>query len=59
MSDRPCPNCHARVQRWLEAPSANAAVDYYRCEACGHVWTVSKDGNDTVTHITPLPEEPD
>lgn len=39
----PCPQCHMPVPRWLEATSKDATVNYYRCNACGHVWTVPKD----------------
>jgi hypothetical protein len=27
-------------------------VKYYRCDACGHVWVMLKDGE--VHHVTPL-----
>ncbi len=57
MPIQPCPKCEALVPRWLEAPSTFSAVNYYRCQLCGHVWTVSKDGTGTVTHITPPPEK--
>jgi hypothetical protein len=26
----------------------------YSCAICGHAWTISKDGRQTVTHLTPL-----
>jgi hypothetical protein len=54
---QPCPKCQNLVPRWLEAPSTIAAVNYYRCPVCGHVWTISKDGDGTITHITPMPEK--
>jgi hypothetical protein len=42
MRHPPCPVCRRDTLRWLEASSKNAEVDYYRCDACAHVWTVSK-----------------
>jgi len=30
-------------------------VNYYRCLACGHVWTVDKNNPSNVQHVTPLP----
>ncbi len=33
---------------------ADAVVNYYRCQACGHVWTTDKKTNEIVSHITPL-----
>jgi hypothetical protein len=41
MPRRFCPQCE-RPGRLLEAASQNAWVDYYRCDACGHVWTYDK-----------------
>jgi hypothetical protein len=37
-----CPGCHGTTTRWLEGSSAGSIVDYYRCDMCGHVWSVSK-----------------
>jgi predicted nucleic acid-binding Zn ribbon protein len=42
MAQQPCPVCRHDTLRWLEASSKNADVNYYRCDACAHVWTVSK-----------------
>ena len=42
MPIQPCPECQTRAVRWLEASSQEAHVNYYRCEQCGHVWTLSK-----------------
>ena len=39
-----CPNCQAFEGRPLEMSSQIANVDYYRCDRCGHVWTVPKAG---------------
>ena len=36
-----CPKC-LRDGRHLAASSENATVDYYRCDWCGHVWSISK-----------------
>lgn len=38
---RVCPKCH-QVGRLLEAASQDAVVEYYRCDACGHVWSHDK-----------------
>jgi DNA-directed RNA polymerase subunit M/transcription elongation factor TFIIS len=43
MPIRPCPVCEQPTVRWLEESSKWAHVNYYRCEKCGNVWTVSKD----------------
>jgi hypothetical protein len=52
MPIRPCPQCRALAPRLLEEPSKDAIVWYYRCTSCGHVWTVSKDGKETVRDVT-------
>ena len=50
---RPCPICRHSTPRWLETCSQDAYVNYYRCEPCGHVWTVPKnDPNGLVTPVT-------
>jgi hypothetical protein len=54
MPTLPCPACKALTPRLLDAPSQYAAVNYYRCPACGHVWTVAKDDSNRIEHITPL-----
>ena len=43
MPTRPCPDCQHVAPRWLDGPSTNAVVDYYRCDHCGHVFSVPKD----------------
>ena len=48
-----CPNCQYFCPRELDA-SDYAMVNYYRCGACGHVWTTDKKTNETLTHVTPL-----
>jgi hypothetical protein len=46
MSVRPCPNCLYPAARYLEGPSADAHVRYYRCEPCGHVFVVPNENPD-------------
>ena len=54
MSIRPCPSCHASSPRFLPATSQHADVNYYRCDPCGHVWTIPKSNPDGPPHhITP------
>jgi uncharacterized Zn finger protein len=45
MPIRPCPECGEKTPRVLDM-SATAHVNYYRCSACGHVWTTPKDDPD-------------
>lgn len=42
--------------RVLDGPSQFARVKYYRCDECGHVWTISLDGKAIMEHVTPLDE---
>jgi hypothetical protein len=37
-----CPICQSGSARWLEAVSEPAWVNYYRCRACGHLWSIPK-----------------
>jgi rubredoxin len=53
-----CPACGVPTPRLVKAPSHLANVNYYRCSACGHVWTVAKNNPDVLTHVTPLPQQP-
>ena len=39
---RLCPECQRVTLRHLPASSEGAKVDYYRCDDCGHVWSVRK-----------------
>jgi uncharacterized Zn finger protein len=39
---QPCPICGRETPRFLEHPSKEAWVNYYRCDKCGHVWTMPK-----------------
>jgi len=41
ISKRPCPTC-AKTGRFLVDSSANAYVDYYRCDFCGNVWVLDR-----------------
>lgn len=54
MPAQACPNCAHQAPRWLQPISKFAAVDYFRCDACGHVWSVAKEGAREVRHVTPL-----
>ena len=45
MERRLCPICD-KPGRFLPESSADGYVDYYRCEACGHVWHTPKDKPD-------------
>ena len=47
------PACGYDSSRKLEHISPDTALDYYRCDACGHVWVTFKDGRPT-HHVTPL-----
>ena len=38
----------------LDEVSKNADVNYYRCEACGHVWTTDRKTGEILKHVTPL-----
>ena len=43
MASSVCPKC-LQKGRHLAASSENSAVDYYRCDGCGHVWSINKQG---------------
>ena len=50
-STSPCPQC-ARSGQLLKASSLRSTVDYYRCEACGHVWSHKKsDPGDSAVAV--------
>ena len=40
-----CPDCASSRTTYLTAASEDAFVHYCRCDACGHVWTIPKDGH--------------
>lgn len=42
MPTRPCPNCPSTGLRFLPTASTGGLVNYYRCDACGYVFTVPK-----------------
>ena len=48
-----CPNCGGLTPRNLET-SEVAAVNYYRCGDCAHVWTTDKTTHVILKHVTPL-----
>jgi len=59
MPDRPCPVCHATTPCLIRAIPSHV-VSYYRCPACGHVWTVPKDDPaGPIRHVTLPPKKPD
>jgi hypothetical protein len=50
-----CTEC-LHTGRHLAASSENAMVDYYRCDHCGHVWSINKK-NGRSTHVTATPHQ--
>ena len=56
-----CPKCRAESPRKLTVLSDISTVDYFRCDDCGEVWTMSKDGTRLMSHVTIThdPAEPD
>ena len=36
--------------------AAKRPTTTYRCDECGHVWTISMDGKAIMEHVTPLDE---
>lgn len=60
MPSLPCPACDTlSPPAFLEATSKDAIVKFYRCGACGHVWTTTPDGSVILRHITPLKKAAD
>jgi hypothetical protein len=53
MPVQPCPACGASP-RQLPFTSQLAAVTYYRCPKCAHVWAIRKDDPTHIQHVTPL-----
>ena len=45
MFNQTCPECRLYAPRILIDVSKTATVTYYRCDACGHVWTLPKTGD--------------
>ena len=56
MPTRPCPKCGSTAPRYLPATSDIAVVNYYRCDDCGHVWTVKK--SDSGARQVPVTRHP-
>ena len=52
MAERPCPACGRPDPRHLKESSVGATCDYYRCEVCGHVWALFRNGR--IHHVTAL-----
>ena len=49
-----CPACDLAKTLFLEGPSTDAHVYYFRCPRCGHVWTTDRDNAGFIRHVTPL-----
>ena len=49
MLKRPC-QCQTSP-RLLEGASAESRMNFYRCDTCGHVWTIPKNDPDGPIHI--------
>jgi len=58
MAPQSCPTCGTEHSERLAVTSSIAEVDYYRCPACCHVWTVDKVTHELVTHVTPEAPKP-
>jgi hypothetical protein len=54
----PCCQCHSTDVRFLPHSSEGAAR-YYRCHACGHVWTIADtgEGAPVLHHVTPFDDQ--
>ena len=59
MAIQPCPACDKATPRLLDDSRRLAEVNYFRCEACGHVWTTNRYDGRVVHHVTPLTKTPD
>ena len=60
MPTKPCPKCQKPTARLVESTSKAAWVNYYRCDACGHVWNIAKDTPDgPIWHVTSPPKTPE
>ena len=56
MPVRRCPKCK-EPGRLLDNASKEAIVYYYRCDACGHVWSHQKrDPNAPAVPVTKTPQ---
>ena len=55
---RACPKCQSDNPRFLAGASHEAMVSFYRCDKCGHVWTVSKqDPDGPIRDVTVDPQK--
>jgi DNA-directed RNA polymerase subunit RPC12/RpoP len=54
MTDHDCSACGADTPRRLDGTSADKTCWYWRCDHCGHLWTVSKTDDSDIRQITPL-----
>ena len=54
MAILPCPSCHTRTGRHLEATSRGAVADFFRCLSCGNVWAVPKPRLLSATPAEPM-----
>jgi hypothetical protein len=57
MPTLPCPNCQTPTRRAMDL-SEQTYVNYYRCDACKHIWTTDKQTHALVRHVTPLTTPP-
>ena len=49
-----CPACGASDGRFLPGVSADALVDYFRCNQCAHIWSLPKArGGMRMISVTP------
>jgi hypothetical protein len=48
----PCPSCARSESTAIRNLSTDADLKYYRCDRCGHLWVVFRDGE--IHHVTPL-----
>jgi transposase-like protein len=54
--DPHCPNCRSSRSRHLRESSDQAAVNYYLCQDCAHVWSIGRTGEHEVRNVTPVVE---
>ena len=57
MPHRLCPLCH-QPGRLLESASDGARVEYYRCDACYHVWSHDQSDPDSAPEAVTTPKKP-
>jgi len=54
MPEQPCPICTTQTPRLLHDTTNVWEVDYYRCAACEHFWTMSTKSGAILHHITSM-----